>query len=77
MVLPDTTKHWILMTLIAMASIAGDTEAFAKQRSAQDKALLQKATAECNGNHYPSGARAVINYSQGTFRCEEARGSNR
>ena len=63
------TKSLILIALIATASIAFEAGAFAKDRSAKDQALFEKATKECNGNHYPSGARAVINYKQGTFPC--------
>jgi hypothetical protein len=69
------TRYFILIALIATASLAFQTDAFAKQRSAKDQALFEKAQKECNGNHYPSGARPVINYKQGTFRCQEARTS--
>jgi hypothetical protein len=77
MALPEMTRHLILMAVLATASISFEAGAFAKQRSAEDKALLKKATAECNGNHYPGGARPVVNYKRGTFRCEESKGSRR
>lgn len=69
------TRHVLLIALIAAASLAFQADAFAKQRSAKDQALFEKARKECNGNLYPSGAHPVINYKQGTFRCQEVRDS--
>jgi hypothetical protein len=68
-------RHVFLIAAIAAASLAFQADAFAQQRSAKDQALRDKARKECSGNHYPSGARPVINYKQGTFRCQEVKTS--
>lgn len=61
---------------IALAACLSVSGADAKQRSAKDQALYEKARKECSGPHYPSGARPYINYAGGWFRCVEP-GNNR
>lgn len=67
--------RYTVIALIAALLLSFQTDAFAKKRSAKDQALFEKALKECNGNHYPSGAHPVINYKQGTFRCQEVKDS--
>lgn len=71
------TRIFFLIALAAAASLALEGAALAKQRSAKDQALFEKARKECNGNHYPGGAHPVINYKKGTFRCQEAKSSSK
>lgn len=59
--------------LAAVALAAGLTGgvSLAKQRSAQDKALFERAQKDCNGPHYANGARIQMNYAAGTYKCIE------
>ena len=43
----------------------------AKKRSPKDQALYEKAFKECNSPRWPNGARIMINYKDGWYRCEE------
>ena len=53
------------------ARVAAASSADAK-RSAADQALYEKARKECNNvRKYPDGARPIINYKGGWFRCQE------
>lgn len=61
---------------LLLAACLPAAEADAKQRSAKDQALYEKAWKDCKGPHYPSGARPYINYSGGWYRCQEP-GDNR
>jgi hypothetical protein len=63
-----TLSTFALIALAVLATLAGEAEA--KKRSAKDQALYDKARKECNGPMYPNGARILINYSGGWYRCE-------
>lgn len=60
-----------LLLAFLLASLAATGPAEAKTRSAKDQALYEKARKDCNSPKWPSGARIVINYSGGWYRCEE------
>jgi hypothetical protein len=66
----------ITAALIAVLLPASE-EVSAKQRSAADKALFDKAVRDCNGPRYPNGARIDINYKKGTYRCVEPTNNDR
>lgn len=69
------TRRTIAVALALTALLcAGVAEA--KQRSAKDQALYEKAWKDCNGPHYPGGATPFINYAGGWYRCVES-GSSR
>ena len=59
----------LLASLLLVQSLTGS--AVAAERSAADQALLQRAIKTCNGPQYPSGARPVVSYDRGTFKCVE------
>jgi hypothetical protein len=63
------------LSLVICTFTAG--QAAAKERSAKDQALYEKARKDCNGPHYPSGARPFINYAGGWYRCVEPGNSRR
>ncbi len=65
----------IAFAITAALSMSGEVSA--KQRSAADKALFNKAAQKCNGPQYPNGARIDIDYKKGTFRCIEPTNHNR
>jgi len=65
----------LFFAMAALVLGAGGGDLLARERSEADKALARRANQDCNGPHYPSGARAVINYSKGTYRCVEANSS--
>ena len=54
--------------IAALLAVPGAAEA--KQRSAADQALYEKAMADCNGPAWPGGAKITINYGQGWYRCD-------
>lgn len=67
-------RRGTLAIILAVASavlLPAADEASAKQKSAADKALFNKAAQACNGPLYPNGARPDVNYKKGTFRCIE------
>ncbi len=71
-----TTRKSLLLLfacalLVPMAGPAHST------RSAADKKLLEKARKACSGREYPNGARIVINYKGGWFRCDDYRRRSR
>jgi hypothetical protein len=70
-------RHALVPALAAMLLSLPAGGSLAKTRSAADEALLKRAIKECNGPHYPSGARMVINYEKGTFKCVETNSSRR
>jgi hypothetical protein len=59
----------LLLALLLSAPIAFGTLSVAKERTAAEKALFQKAQKDCNSPRYVNGARIEINYSKGTYRC--------
>ncbi len=66
----------LTLTAAAITFFALPAE-LAWSRSAADQALYEKAVRACNGPQYPNGARPIINYSGGWFRCQEPRASHR
>lgn len=64
-------KHLSLLLACAIALMPLAAPGRAAQRSAADQALLNRAIKACNGPQYPSGARPVVNYGRGTFKCVE------
>lgn len=62
--------RYSLVILLAAACGLSPTLANAKQRSAKDQALYEKAQKECNGPQWPGGSRIMISYSGGWYRCE-------
>lgn len=61
----------VTMIMLAVASaVAAAVPADAKQRSAADQALYEKARAACNGPQWPNGSRITINYGAGWYRCD-------
>jgi hypothetical protein len=67
----------LFFAMAALGLGAGGGDLLARERSEADKALARRANKDCNSPHYPSGARAVINYSKGTYRCVETNSSRR
>ncbi|WP_395684759.1 hypothetical protein [Aestuariivirga sp.] len=65
----------IRLTAVLLAVSAGLLSAGPSlaDRSAADQALYKKAMKDCNGPSYPCGARPLINYSGGWYRCVEPR----
>lgn len=61
----------VIIAVVAAALLPAAGEVSAKQKSAADKALFNKAAQACNGPQYPNGARPDIDYKKGTFRCIE------
>lgn len=60
--------NWMLLASLMVLT----TPVIAAQRSAADQALYEKARKECmNFRRYPDGARPIINYKGGWFRCQE------
>ena len=57
---------------LAMSFVLLAAPAVEAKRSAADQALYEKARKECNNfRKYPDGARPIINYKGGWFRCQE------
>lgn len=65
------------MILGVFLCLAITGQASAKERSAKDQALFEKARKDCNGPRYPNGAQPFINYSGGWYRCVEPGSSRR
>lgn len=61
----------VVLASLAAAAIATGGAAWAQDQSAANQALRAKAIAACNSPQYPNGARPLINYSGGWFRCVE------
>ena len=65
------TRALPFILLAASFAPAAVPEAEAK-RSAADHALYERARKECNNTRkYRDGARPIINYKGGWFRCQE------
>jgi hypothetical protein len=68
-------RSWVkclTLTLLATAAILAAASSADAKRSAADQALYEKARKECNNfRKYPDGARPIINYKGGWFRCQE------
>lgn len=64
-----------LCTLAAMASFS--IAAHGAERTPAQQELYKRAQAACNSPAYPNGARIIISYSGGWFRCEERRSERR
>ena len=68
-------RSWVkglALTLLAAAAILAAASPADAKRSAADQALYEKARKECNNfRKYPDGARPIINYKGGWFRCQE------
>ncbi len=68
-------RSWVkglTLTLLATATILAAAPSADAKRSAADQALYEKARKECNNvRKYPDGARPIINYKGGWFRCQE------
>ena len=59
---------WLLAALFILQAVP----AAEAKRSAADQALYERARKECNNiRKYRDGARPVINYKGGWFRCQE------
>jgi hypothetical protein len=65
----------MVLGLAASLGLAG--QAAAKERSAKDQALFEKARKDCSGPQYSSGAQPFINYAGGWYRCVEPGSSRR
>lgn len=63
------SKRIIILALLLSAPVAFGTSSLAKERTAAEQALYQKALKDCNSPQYVNGARIEINYSKGTYRC--------
>jgi hypothetical protein len=62
----------LTLTLLATAAILAAAPPADAKRSAADQALYERARKECNNfRKYPDGARPIINYKGGWFRCQE------
>jgi hypothetical protein len=62
-----------LQTAFFVLQVAPAAEA---KRSAADQALYERARKECNDiRKYRDGARPIINYKGGWFRCQEPKSS--
>lgn len=60
------------LSLVAMALILVAAPSAEAKRSAADQALYERARKACNDfRKYPDGARPIINYKGGWFRCQE------
>lgn len=73
-----TRKTGLMMiaaAAVAVFAVSGSSDA--KQRSAQDQALWEKARADCNSPKWPNGATPSVNYKRGTYVCIEPRESSR
>jgi hypothetical protein len=68
-------RSWVrglTLTLLATAALLAAAPSADAKRSAADQALYEKARKECNNfRKYPDGARPIINYKGGWFRCQE------
>ena len=68
-------RSWLkglTVTLLATAAILAAAPSADAKRSAADQALYERARKECNNvRKYPDGARPIINYKGGWFRCQE------
>ncbi len=62
----------ITAVLACLAGMVPTGASFADRTPAQ-QSLYQQATKDCNGPHYPCGARPYINYSGGWWGCVEPR----
>lgn len=71
------TNRNLSLTILAIAFAFTGEVSLAAERSAADQALWAKANKVCNGPQYPSGARPVVNYSRGTYKCVETGSSRR
>jgi hypothetical protein len=57
---------------LAMSFFLLTATAAEAKRSAADQALYERARKECNNiRKYRDGARPIINYKGGWFRCQE------
>jgi hypothetical protein len=64
-------KHFTYVAIVCAVVIAGAGNLAAAQRSAADQALYEKAKKDCSGPKWPDGARPLINYAGGWYRCVE------
>lgn len=71
------SRHIMLFTLAIAAVLIVHHAAEARVKSAKDQALYEKARKDCNSPKWPNGARIVINYAGGWYRCEPPNGSRR
>lgn len=62
-------KSLLALLICAALPIAVSAATQAAQSDA-DAALYAKAKKACSGPQYPDGARIVINYAGGWFRCQ-------
>jgi hypothetical protein len=67
----DTRKLQLL--LLACTLLIPFASGAQSKRSAADQRLYEKARKACSGPEYPNGARIVINYKGGWFRCDDYR----
>ncbi|WP_395684760.1 hypothetical protein [Aestuariivirga sp.] len=63
-------SSWAIACVLPLA-MAGAV--MAGQRSPADQALYEKALQDCNSPKWPNGARPLINYAGGWYRCVEPR----
>jgi hypothetical protein len=59
----------VMLALLLGAPIAFGTPSVAKERTAAEQALYEKALKDCNSPQYVNGARMEIDYAKGTYRC--------
>jgi hypothetical protein len=66
-------KRELLWSLvIPVALLAGPADA--SKRSPADQALYERAKKACNNLRlYPDGAKIIINYKDGWYRCQESK----
>jgi len=65
-------SKYLTYSAIAFALvIAGAGTVTAGQRSAADQALYERAIRDCRSPKWPDGARPLINYAGGWYRCVE------
>jgi hypothetical protein len=63
-----TTRYFLyplmgaILTLPLASAVQAKTEA--------ERALYDRARADCNGPSYPNGSRIIINYKKGWWRCQ-------
>ena len=65
------SKHFTYLAIALSLVIAGAGTVTAGQRSAADQALYERAMRDCRSPKWPDGARPLINYAGGWYRCVE------
>ena len=61
----------LALALTALAAIPNGAEA--RQRSAADQALYEKALKDCSSPKRANRAWPQVNYTRGTYRCVESK----